>query len=389
MCLNPKLIQKKGQYKEDNYRGSAGNYYEIEVYSKCGHCTQCINEKAGNWLIRNSYEASGHEKKCFITLTYEKNPIILVKKDFQEFMKRLRRHFDTENESKYIDILKEYGITMSKYKLRKEYNSDQKKRDLLEPFESAWERYENERTKIRYYGCGEYGSLHRRPHGHFIIYGWEDPAPVYIGINKRGNLIYKSDLIERTWGKGRTSHNKFETQEITYLSLYDTPKETMKEKYLVSRENLKAIERIVKANNLPISTLINVTKELREAEKKMNAEKAKYLELKEFNMWSTGLGWNQFEAEYIKANDYAFEEYFASAEGTKTIATPSPWLKKLANQYGDIRAAEEIFRREADISKTATVDEERNLNRLNYASRKKEEIQKHQERLTKNGGYIM
>ena len=94
MCLNPKLIYKKGHYKEDNYRGKKGELYELGTYSKCGCCEQCINDKMNNWVVRNYWESKRHVRKSFITVTYEENPYILVKKDFQDFLKRLRIHLD-------------------------------------------------------------------------------------------------------------------------------------------------------------------------------------------------------------------------------------------------------------------------------------------------------
>lgn len=46
-----------------------------------------LGKKANNWVIRNFYEAKNNEKKCFITLTYAKTPIFLVRKDFQDWLK--------------------------------------------------------------------------------------------------------------------------------------------------------------------------------------------------------------------------------------------------------------------------------------------------------------
>lgn len=66
------------------------------------------------------------------------------------------------------------------------------------------------------------------------------------------------------------------------------------------------------------------------------------------------LGWEKFEEQYNKAEKYVFTEYIEN----KQIATPSPWIKKLAN-LGDIQAAEEMFRREKDIEQSANEAEER------------------------------
>lgn len=114
MCLNANKIIRNGVYKETSYKARKGDTYETNTWGKCGTCAECMAEKANNWLVRNYYEEKAHEKKCFITLTYAKNPKILIKKHLQDFIKRLRKK--------------------------------------LEPI------------KIRYFGCGEYGTLKGRPH---------------------------------------------------------------------------------------------------------------------------------------------------------------------------------------------------------------------------------
>ena len=102
----------------------------------CGKCDGCRLDYARQWADRCMLEAKYHDKNSFITLTYNDDNIpvaengnyTLVKKDFQDFMKRLRESIGD--------------------------------------------------VKIRYYACGEYGSKSLRPHYHAIIFGYdfsEDP----------------------------------------------------------------------------------------------------------------------------------------------------------------------------------------------------------------------
>ena len=100
MCLRPKKIYRAGIRKEDNYNGKKGDKYDIETFVKCGTCIQCQNEKANNWVIRNMYEKEEHKEMCFITLTYKENPIFLIKKDIQDFIKRLRRYLEYHEKRK-------------------------------------------------------------------------------------------------------------------------------------------------------------------------------------------------------------------------------------------------------------------------------------------------
>ena len=57
----------------------------------CGKCEQCSKSRALEWSYRLYHEAQDYKKTCFITLTYKDDPKFLIKKDFQNFMKRLRK----------------------------------------------------------------------------------------------------------------------------------------------------------------------------------------------------------------------------------------------------------------------------------------------------------
>lgn len=109
--------------------------HEEKIPVGCGRCPTCRRAKINGWVFRLLQE----EKRCtnshFITLTYEPEtvPVIdnlmtLRKKDFQNFMKRLR-----------------------------------------------WNLGKNH-PKIKYYAVGEYGSKSYRPHYHAIIFNVNDAS---------------------------------------------------------------------------------------------------------------------------------------------------------------------------------------------------------------------
>ena len=68
----------------------------IKLTVSCKQCTGCRQEYARQWAMRNIHEASLWLNNIFITLTYNEQNLPehnkLVKKDFQDFMKRLRKH---------------------------------------------------------------------------------------------------------------------------------------------------------------------------------------------------------------------------------------------------------------------------------------------------------
>ena len=327
MCLNPKWIYKKGQYKDDNYRGKKGQIYELGTFSKCGACSVCINEKANNWVVRNYYEEKANQKKCFITLTYRNNPIWIVRKDIQDFMKRLRR--------KITDRTGE---------------------------------------ELRVFYALEYGELNNRPHAHIILYGWEDENPQYLGINKKGNIIYKSKIIDKTWGLGRTSYQKFNDNEIPYIALYNTAKEEFKRGYKVTRETIKFMINYARKmeGKMEKSQWRNLWELIIEKRKILEDEKIKYTTVSECNGWSIALGWREFLNNWTE--NYVYVEYI----NDKEFVTPSPWVKKLANM-GIKSAAEEMFRREKMIKQSANEDEEREKNKLKVERRKKSDMEKWQD----------
>ena len=310
MCLNPKWIYKKGYYKENNYNGYKGEPYEIGTFSKCGVCEQCISEKCNNWVIRNYYEEKKHEKKCFITLTYKENPILLIRKDAQDFIKRLRRYL--------------------------EYNIDKN-------------------IKIRFYGCGEYGEVNNRPHLHFIIYGWNDPNAKYLTFNKKYQIVYQSEIIQKVWGLGRTSYQEYGEREVPYISLYNTPAEEFKKAYKLTFDKLKKLKDITKSRTL--KNRKNILIEIKDLEKELEKNKKKYVLSKEFIMYSKSLGWEEFEKQYDNYSNYTFTEYIQDKE----FVTPSPWVKKLANK-GDYNAILEMRKREEMIQQSENEEEEKKKN---------------------------
>lgn len=323
MCLNPKWIYKKGQYKENNYHGMKGELYEIGTYSKCGCCEICIAERANNWVVRNNYESRTHEKKCFITLTYRESPIIIVEKDFQDFMKRFRIHLDRTTGE-----------------------------------------------KVRFMKASEYGTINNRPHFHAIIYGWEDKTPKFLTINKKKKIVLQSEIIQKIWGLGRTSYQDFDSHEIPYISLYNTPQETFKKAYKMTQKKLNELIKYSKTSiRFNDKQRKNLQEELKSIQTEMDEKKLKYMLIREKNTWSQGLGWEEFEKEYYKNPVYTFTEYIEDKE----FVTPSPWVKRLANM-GDYAAIQEMKKREEMMEKSATERDEYIKNLLKIQDRRKKEL---------------
>lgn len=179
MCLFP--IKGKIVSWVDNLTGerkrrfyAVSNFPESNVYDEiqdfkipCGKCIECLQEYSKQWSYRIMAEANENYENSFITLTYANNPLSLNKRDYQLFLKRLR---------KYLSPL-----------------------------------------KIRYFLCGEYGSKKARPHYHLIIFGW---CPNDIVLYNSKKNLYGSRILEKLWGNGFVSVGKLTLESAKYCAKY-------------------------------------------------------------------------------------------------------------------------------------------------------------------------
>lgn len=147
------------------------------IYIPCGRCIGCRLEKSRQWAMRCVHEASLYRDNVFITLTYDDDHLpenaSLVKKHFQDFMKRLR---------------KKYG------------------------------------NGIRYYHCGEYGGQNGRPHYHACIFNLCFPDAYYWGRSDTGHPIYRSESLEKLWKFGFSYIGEVNFESAAYIARYVTKK---------------------------------------------------------------------------------------------------------------------------------------------------------------------
>lgn len=113
-----------------------------------------------DWEFRVMLEAQCHKDVCVLTLTYDDEHLpehgALSLRDYQLFLKMLRKHVYPK--------------------------------------------------KIRFFGCGEYGSKGKRPHYHIIIFGYcpDDLQYFYSSRMRNGNenKFYQSRTIAKLWSRG-------------------------------------------------------------------------------------------------------------------------------------------------------------------------------------------
>lgn len=139
------------------------------LFLPCSKCIGCRLMRSRNWAIRCVHEAKCWKSNCFITLTYADSPGTLVLRDFQLFMKRLRKHFG---------------------------------------------------NGVRFFHTGEYGERFQRPHYHALLFncGFDDDK--YLWQVRNDVPLYRSPLLERLWPFGHSSVGDVTFNSAAYVARY-------------------------------------------------------------------------------------------------------------------------------------------------------------------------
>lgn len=168
-CFDPISVRNKNKDM---------NHQNLMISVPCGKCINCLKRRATHWGFRINEEAKVSSSACFLTLTYEHPPIsengfhTLQKRDFQTFLKRLRKLVPT--------------------KMVVGSNGKKKVND----------------QKLKYYACGEYGTKTHRPHYHAILF------------NLPHSIISKPQQIADTWKNGHIHIANNNQSTINYVVGY-------------------------------------------------------------------------------------------------------------------------------------------------------------------------
>lgn len=149
----------------------------------CGTCLPCRIKRRKEWTHRILLEAAQHETNAFLTLTYEDTKLpgnLSLDPDvLQRFIKRLRKALP---------------------------------------------------RKIRYYACGEYGSLNGRPHYHIAVFNAPTCDRGETDL-RRATCCPTCDLYRRTWGLGSSHVGRLEEHSAGYVAGYISKNYTAAQNY--------------------------------------------------------------------------------------------------------------------------------------------------------------
>ena len=143
----------------------------------CGRCIGCRLERSRQWAVRCIHEAQLHEENCFITLTYKDMPegSSLDYRDFQLFMKRLRKHA---------------------------------------------------KRRVRFFMCGEYGDRLGRPHFHACLFGFDFADKLPWSTTGSGGKLFRSKALDKLWPFGFSTIGPVTFETAAYVARYVTKKVT-------------------------------------------------------------------------------------------------------------------------------------------------------------------
>lgn len=180
-CYSPLQGWRSRTRNESGKRGITfqmrEGYIDQPVEVPCGQCIGCKIQKARQWALRCTHEATLHDRNCFITLTYNDDncPNTLDKRELQLFLKRLRKEIAPQ--------------------------------------------------RIRHFAVGEYGEQFARPHYHLIIFGYDFTDKTYwSGTGERTQ--YRSKTLEKLWKHGFSTAGTVTTASAQYVAQYCTKKLT-------------------------------------------------------------------------------------------------------------------------------------------------------------------
>lgn len=154
-----------------------GRNVQRQLDLPCGQCIGCRGARAADWAVRCVHEAQLHEHSVFVTLTYADEhlgSLSLVYRDFQNFMRRLRRA----------------------------------------------------KPGVRFYAAGEYGEAFERPHFHALLFGCFFEDREFLKTLGSGFRLYRSAELSALWPYGFSSIGDVTFESAAYVARYVMKKVT-------------------------------------------------------------------------------------------------------------------------------------------------------------------
>ena len=186
---------------------------QIPMEVPCGQCWSCRLARSREWATRLVKESTNwpEQQRTFITLTYNNENLpedgSLQVEDYQDFMKALRYHFSKETKTKRI-------YPKIKYFHCGEYG------ETCKTCNTSYIMHKQSKSGKKYTGCNNFIKGLGRPHYHAILFGVTFDDLEEYKKTKSGELIYKSETLNKIWGKGFCSVGQVTFESCAYVARY-------------------------------------------------------------------------------------------------------------------------------------------------------------------------
>nr|WEW54448.1 MAG: replication initiation protein [Microvirus Sku18] len=259
-CLHPKKIRNP--------------YTKEYIVAPCGHCKACLLRKSGRNSLLCDLESKSNRYCYFITLTYSDKFVprmttyhfddvcYCYDKETGELL-----HIQDMDANTYYKMLNKFHLSYDIPVLRK--------KDLQGFIKRLRRRLEyNYGEKVRFFGVGEYGPKHFRPHYHLLLWSKE---PFY-----RSEM---ADLVSKCWRFGRTDCQLTTGKASHYVAGY-----TSSFSFIPSiLKDSKVSPFCTHSQRLGSENILLLHKEMYELPAKQVVERSSVIggKYKEYNLWKS------------------------------------------------------------------------------------------------------
>ncbi len=168
----------------------------------CGQCVGCRLDHSREWAVRCMLEAKEHQFNWFVTFTYD-----------DEHLKPLlfNHPYEIDTNTGEVKKYQKYANLCPKDMT-----------DFIKRLRMHWKR-NHDWDGIKYFLCGEYGSLNGRPHYHAIIFNlpiYDLKKSVLMKSRSGKGLLYESMELSSLWNKGIVAIGEVNFQTCAYTARY-------------------------------------------------------------------------------------------------------------------------------------------------------------------------
>lgn len=194
-----------------------------DIKLPCGRCIGCRIKTQKDWATRCLHESQLHKANSFLTLTID-SAYGLQTED------SVCAHQDMCTAEKSASVLStiakdglrgpnnaHVGNTLAREDIGEELRGSLNKKTHQKFIKRLREKID---VPVRFYMCGEYGAKLRRPHYHYLLFGYGFPDRKYHKTSESGERLYTSKLLNEAWPFGHAWIGDVTYETCAYVAGY-------------------------------------------------------------------------------------------------------------------------------------------------------------------------